>query len=320
MIAAACLLGLGVILLLSNLGLWPWGIGESLWRLWPVLLIALGLDLIVGKGRRWLSGLLLVVLILGLAGLTLALQAHPPGLHSESLSLDARGASRARVELSPRVARLHLGAAPAGEPLLQGTVRLGTRERLKRVEKREGELAVVRLEQRRRGWIGHLVSSEEPSWDLRLSPSLPIDLEVATGIGETELDLRELQLRSLWIDTGIGVTEVSLPARGRLRAEIQGGVGEITVRVPASMAAHIQSTLGLGDLEVHGGFERQGDDYRTPGFDGAADRVELIVHGGVGHIEITREPGSAAEAPPPPEPPAPPPEAPAPLPAEREEP
>ena len=67
MIAAACLLALGVVLLLSNLGVWPWGISESLWRLWPVLLIALGLDLIVGRGRRCRPCLLLLSTNFGMA-------------------------------------------------------------------------------------------------------------------------------------------------------------------------------------------------------------------------------------------------------------
>jgi hypothetical protein len=309
---------------LSNLGAWPWGISESLWRLWPVLLIALGLDLIVGRGRRWLSGLLLAVLVLVLAGLTVVIQAHPPTLRSESFSLDAGGARRARVELSPRVARLRLAAASGGDGFLQGTVRLGDREKVKRVERREGDLAVVRLEQRRHGWIGFLVSSEEPSWDLQLSRALPVDLEVASGVGETELDLRQLQITSLAIDTGVGATEVTLPEHGRLRAEIKGGVGEIVVRIPATMAAHIQSTIGLGRLDVDGAFDHQGSEYRTPGFDTAADRVELVVHGGVGNIEIIGE-KAASEAQPVPPPAAGEPQPaqslqPTPLPAEREEP
>ncbi len=312
MIVAACILGLGIILLLSNLGIWPWGIGESLWRLWPVLLIALGLDLVVGKQRRWLSGLLVTALLLGMAALAIGFPESSADMRNEAVEVAAPGAGRALVELSPRIARLHLSAAPYDGPLLSGSVRLRERERLMRDERREGDRAVVKLAQRRRGWLGHLVSAEEPSWDLKLSPVVPIELRVDAGVGESRLDLRRLSIERLWIDSGVGLTEVTLPSRGRLRAEIHGGVGAIVIHIPAGLAARIQTSVGLGRLEVNGDFERQGDIYQSSGFGGAADRVDLVVHGGVGAIEISQEAPAAAPQPLTPESPAPPAEAPAP--------
>ncbi|NMB76636.1 MAG: hypothetical protein GYA21_16090 [Myxococcales bacterium] len=312
MIVAACILGLGIILLLSNLGVWPWGIGESLWRLWPVLLIALGLDLVVGKQRRWLSGLLVTALLLCMAALAIGFPESSADMRNETVVVAAPGAGRARVELSPRIARLHLSAAPDDGLMLSGTVRLRERERLLRDERREGDRAVVKLTQRRRGWLGHLVSSEEPSWDLKLSPAVPIDLRVDAGVGENRLDLRRLSIERLWIDSGVGLTEVTLPSRGRLRAEVHGGVGAIVIHVPAGLAARIQTSVGLGKLEVNGDFEWRGDDYRSPGFETAADRVDLVVHGGVGAIEITQEKPTAAPQPLTPKPSVPPAEAPAP--------
>jgi flagellar biosynthesis protein FlhB len=39
----------GSILLLNNLGVLPWGVWDSIWRLWPVIIVIIGLNMIFGK-------------------------------------------------------------------------------------------------------------------------------------------------------------------------------------------------------------------------------------------------------------------------------
>ena len=49
LVGAAILVTLGVVLLLNNLGYLGWGVWETLGHLWPLLLIAIGLDLMIGR-------------------------------------------------------------------------------------------------------------------------------------------------------------------------------------------------------------------------------------------------------------------------------
>jgi len=42
-------IGAGVLLLLSNLGYLPSQSWDALWRLWPLLLVALGVDQLIGR-------------------------------------------------------------------------------------------------------------------------------------------------------------------------------------------------------------------------------------------------------------------------------
>jgi hypothetical protein len=57
------------------------------------------------------------------------------------------------------------------------------------------------------------------------------------------------------------------------------------------MAARIEATAGIGQLRVLGNYERQDKLYVSPGFDTAADRVELHVSGGIGSVTIMQESG-----------------------------
>ena len=57
------LIGLGVVFLLNNLGILSWSVWEVIFRLWPILLVAIGLDLLVGR-RSTLGSLLALALTL----------------------------------------------------------------------------------------------------------------------------------------------------------------------------------------------------------------------------------------------------------------
>ena len=51
LVGPTILIAMGVIFLLNNLGLVSWDIWGTLLQLWPILLIALGLDMLVGRRR-----------------------------------------------------------------------------------------------------------------------------------------------------------------------------------------------------------------------------------------------------------------------------
>jgi hypothetical protein len=68
LVGPAVLIALGILLLLTNLGVIPVDIWRLAWRLWPLLLIALGLELLVTGRASWGMFVLalLVVLAVGL--------------------------------------------------------------------------------------------------------------------------------------------------------------------------------------------------------------------------------------------------------------
>lgn len=58
------LIAAGVILLLNKLEHLPWTVWDLLGKLWPILLIALGLDILFGRSAlRWALGIALAVLV-----------------------------------------------------------------------------------------------------------------------------------------------------------------------------------------------------------------------------------------------------------------
>lgn len=107
----APLIGAGVVLLLNNLGVLDWGVWVVLLQLWPVLLIAVGLDLIVGRGSRLASLLIGLVALGALAAGAWYLGAAPATAAAvETVSYDVGGATRADVNLALGAGELRLAA------------------------------------------------------------------------------------------------------------------------------------------------------------------------------------------------------------------
>jgi len=48
--SALLLISLGIILLLNNFGVLPWGLWETLWKFWPIFLVVWGIETIFGHG------------------------------------------------------------------------------------------------------------------------------------------------------------------------------------------------------------------------------------------------------------------------------
>jgi hypothetical protein len=124
-------------------------------------------------------------------------------------------------------------------------------------------------------------------WDISLTTRLPLELNISTGVGRSDLNLRRLNLSRLEINSGVGETTVTLPASGRYEAEFSAGVGAATITLPANLAARIELSRGVGAVSVNGSFIREGDRYTSANYETASNRVDLSVSGGVGAIKIT---------------------------------
>ena len=283
------LIGAGAVLLLNTTGLVDWDIWAVMWRLWPVILIAIGLDILIGRRSLAGSALVAATMLVVMIGGAWALASGMTPATQESIAQPRNGISRADVTFAPAVANLRVAAASDGTMLIAGTIDRARGERLAQDYQGTGGIATYTLKSEETRGLPFGVStrdSDDMTWDLRLAPDLPIFLTVKSGVGQAMIDLTGLQLTGLDVDTGVGQTTVTLPARGQFSAKVNTGVGEVIVRVPAGMALRVHINAGLGNTQVPSGYTRQGDWYVSPGYDTATDRIALEVNGGIGRVAV----------------------------------
>ena len=119
------LIAIGAAFLLSNMGVVSWS-SWGLLRLWPLILVAIGIDLLIGRQSLWgtvVAGILIAAVLGG--GLWMASTGYQPSIGSTSASVrePLQDASQAQIILKPAVGSLDLSAlGPTAEDLITGNV------------------------------------------------------------------------------------------------------------------------------------------------------------------------------------------------------
>jgi hypothetical protein len=292
------LISLGVLLLLNTVGLVPWSVWDTLWRFWPVALILIGLELVLGRGNPWASALLIAV-VLALAvplaffgsffpfGWTLGTTNGP--LATQNLALPLEGAREANVTLQFAAGNLYVGPSGADSGnLLDGEVVTNARTpvEIERGDEANGRANVT--VRRQTAMPVNIGNNNTERWTLNVNRSLPLNLRVEGGAAEVNLDLRQLMLRSLWLEMGAANTRVQLPENaGFTQATVKGGMAELQVEVPQTVAARINARSGLSSVQVdERRFPKRGDYYQSPDYDTAANKVEINVEAGMATVRV----------------------------------
>ena len=296
---AGGLILLGVFGLLWNLEVLPDGFWGEFWTLWPLLLVAVGVNLVLSRQRAWLGSLAALTVVTGslVAAWVLAVAdpASPRGLtiNSESISVTSDGAQSARLNLTAAGGDLSLtGGAPPGRLLAGGSqapltevtdqrVTVSTSGGRRTMDVRLNADWSFQFPPRRGG--------SSPRWVLRHAEGIPSDIRIEGGASAFDLDLRELNVQSLNVEAGAADIDVVLPANaGRTSAEFNIGAADLDITVPAGVAAEIDFEGGISSLNIdESRFPKQGNRYVSPDFESAANRVTIKIEAGVSDITIS---------------------------------
>ena len=294
LVGPVILIGLGVIFLLNNMGVLAWSVWEVIFRLWPILLVALGLEIILSRLSAWGSLLALALTVVILAG---ALWLIGPDIGTgqavagEEISQALGGATRAKVVIEPGVGSLHIEALPESalampSALVEGMIRVGRGQSVRRDFAVMGKTATLILQSEGITFGPFIGWDDQRGWELGLAPEVPLELEISLGVGLTDIDLTGLTVSELKVNMGLGRTTVILPDEGRFYAKIEGAIGETIIVIPAGMAARIRVDTGLAVSDLPAGYRQRGDVYTSPDYDSADDRVDLEVDQAIGRVRV----------------------------------
>jgi hypothetical protein len=254
------LLLLGILLLLSNLGIFSFNV----WAVfWPLVLILIGARMLWGFTRR------------------------REALQTQELSLPLEDVSQAEIQFHHGAGTLNILGQSNPGVLLSGDFYGGVEHSLSK----SGSSARVRLDapsfNASWDWIG-FAPHRGFSWDIRLSPDIPLILDFRTGASESNLDLSQLKVTDLRLDTGASATNITFPANsGQTRANLHTGAAGLKIRIPDGVAAHIEVKSGLAGINIdQRRFPRTGLGYESTDFATAVNRAEIRIETGVGSVDV----------------------------------
>jgi hypothetical protein len=286
------LIGLGLLLLLQNFGRLPPGVWGALVPLWPVLLVVLGLDMLVGRRSWWggvvvtLAGALLVAGALTWAAIRATTLT---GGETRALIQTPLGAQTAAVRLEVGVGDLDVAALGPSLSLMEGDVVSGGGDGVTQSYGLQGSTGQLQLVQWQNALLTPFLYNRMVApthWAIRLSPDLPLTLDIHTGVGKANLDLSALHLGRLDLKTGLGQTFVTFPAGQATVAKIQAGLGDVTLTLPPDVPARITVTSGFANVHIPARFARAEKVYTTAGFTTTGPYLDLEVEAGLGSVTV----------------------------------
>lgn len=139
---------------------------------------------------------------------------------------------------------------------------------------------------------GAFGDSQKNRWDIKVNDTVPIDFDFRFGVGEANLNLGSVNIRSLELHMGVG--EVKMDLRGAPKKDytvnVRGGVGEATIHLPKGVGIVADAKGGIGGIHTTGLVEDSGryvnEAYRKHT---SPVTVRLDIRGGVGAINLYAE-------------------------------
>ncbi len=292
------LIAIGGILLANTTGVLPWSVWVSIISLWPIALIAAGIDIIGTSTRRtWvrvIAGLLTLAALLygafvmppGTWGFAAVSSVGRQGLTSYSFTEPRSAAvTTGRARINAGATRLSLAAGDSlatltGEgpatlrPSLAAAVSGGTAD----VSVSFGERVAILP-----GFGAKDRMNVTLDRDVRWS-----DVAVNAGAVQMDLDLTGLKIDSLSANIGASASTVTFPADQTCRAQVNGGACSIICRVPRGAKVTLEVRGFPVATSVPAGFARSGGAFGngTWSRDGTAGDITIAVAAGAASVDV----------------------------------
>jgi hypothetical protein len=296
---------LGGIPLLDRLGVIDAAAWGDLWRLWPLIIIAIGLAILIGRSRMAVAGTIMTALVIGLiAGGGLAAGSGfvnfgdcLPGSDAEMQRTSDSGqlVGGASVELNANCGELDVTAVSGDAWSLDASYRGAAPEvraanRSLRIESPDGR-------------------SSRQEWQVQLPFERIRDLSVQMNAGSASLDVGDAQLDELRVETNAGDTLIVAEGAqiaalsvdvnaGRARITLDGPVtGELSVNAggidlclpdTAALALTVEEQLTFATNLDDAGLAQDGESWTR---EGSGPTITLHIEGNAASLTLNPEDG-----------------------------
>ena len=124
--------------------------------------------------------------------------------------------------------------------------------------------------------------------NLKLNPTVLWDMNFEFGAGKADFDLSEYKVKNLSIKTGLTKTDVKLGDKvENLDVKIESGLTDIEFKIPESVGCRIDIDGGLNDKDFDGFVQKNGH-WETPDYDKSIKKINLNFEGGLQSLKVRR--------------------------------
>ena len=288
------LISAGLVFLLNNLGYVPWDVWFRILSLWPVILIAVGIELIFRKTHlsflTILSPLLFMAAILGPTyfqnvELTRVYRATETYQYAEDLDT-----SVTKVTAMIQLRAGNLKVSSETERLVSADLEYWKREPITTSEYSGFDSsATVEIRDKERGWKGWSWRAwGAKDWDIKLTDQIPINLRIYAKATDGELDLSDLRVKNLNLETKAGNFDIKLgDLVDQVNGTIESDASRLHLLIPEDVGLKIENHSRLTSTSFSGlSILKYDNIYETSNFEQAPRKITLSLEGSVTRLVV----------------------------------
>lgn len=313
---------IGIIFLANTLGILEWSVWSNIFKLWPLLLVSLGLSLILrGKDLSFLGPLIILLAIILGAGaiymginfegkivsevktlsreIVVEVQKAPEAELAPEVKIPSEIETTEEVEVIPEIeeyppiekATIELkfdsGKLNLKEftPLLYEFIsqyRYKEFEPFEKFSRTEKEANII---------IYHspvtkkrISNDIKNNWELKLNNQIIYNLSIETGAINMDSNLSGFKVEKLYIKSGVSNINLVVP-KYNSKIIINAGVSNIDIAIPKDVGAmlNIDSGIAIKNLDD---FIKRNDTYISNNYDNSEFKTEIEIDCGVSNIHI----------------------------------
>lgn len=292
---AFLLISVGILYLGPQLGFWSVGAANSVWQLWPVLLVLFGLNLMVRRSKAEWVIMLLAFVLAGLFVYDVALRDDSRFIQDNrqkseapresSINVDVpSGIERAFVEINTGAIEMDLGGHT--DKLLQGKLTSTFAEPSLETQI-NGNNAKVKLSTTRVS--KKLVFRDFKNYlNLKIGNIVPTEVKIDSGASDLNLDFSDIKLAGLSLNSGASSIDAKIGSNieSNARLSFEAGASDINISFPKGIGVKIESESGLAREEFEG-FTKKNGFWENAEYASAEKKITIVLRTGASSVDVT---------------------------------
>lgn len=280
---------LGLLWMLSNLGLLPSNIWYQAWRLWPIIIILWGVSILFSRsGVRsfWLS--VATLLIIGIVFFVFTLMFRNEEVVEQTINIKESVSKEVESgRLVFALGAVNFSLSGGSEYLLEG--KSETISGVEVINTKDDSIQTIRLNQTP---VHNFIFG--PNYtnkiNLKTNNKLPLSVEIDSGASKIDLDLEEVMLVKLDIDSGATSSSVVVGDKmSEVEINIKSGASSFDVKVPEGFAIRVVNKSGLSGNNFGSiGLSRNGDIWTSSDYDQNENKIDINFESGASSLNISR--------------------------------
>ena len=286
--APIILIALGAVFLLNNFGILPWSVWNNLWKFWPILLILIGVEYLIGHSISIRTIIILFVLVF-LVPVVFAINPftnNPLSTDKLAVSEDLGTLTKAKLIIDMPATNLVIKTASNNSKLVAGIIAYSKAANKPKLETEESfGQKIVKITQENIPGLP-FISSLRNDTQLGLTAQIPLELQITTQASKENIDLNDLRVDYLEINSKASDITINFGTTYSSQVKINSSASNLTIKIPKEMEARMKINSKVKNVSIDNRFAQNNNTYKTKNFDKAFTRLDIQIEAIAGSITV----------------------------------